>query len=565
MSKNLILIGLIFQLSMCTSQHDSEDGENREDSKVTRPFTWKGATIYFLMTDRFNNGDVSNDQQFNRVPDGGVLRSFMGGDLKGITAKIKEGYFDKLGINAIWFTPVVEQIHQRTDEGFGGSYAFHGYWTRDWTALDPNFGSMNDLRELVEMAHAHEIRILLDVVINHTGPVTTQDTVWPDGWVRTGPRCINTDYETTVGCALTDNLPDIRTESDQPVQLPEFLITKWETEGRLDQELKELDDFFARTGYPRAPRFYIIKWLCDYIRELGVDGFRVDTTKHTEASIWAELKKEILIAYEEWKANNPDKMIDDRPFFMVGEVFGYSLSNYRNYDYSDVVVDFFDFGFESLINFGFKSDAAGSYDSLFSNYSAYLNSPDMEGASVLNYVTSHDDSEPFDSRRAKVFEAGTKLLLCPGAAQVYYGDETSRPLIIEGALGDATLRSFMNWSDLERNIEVNGTATQEILGHWQKLGQFRRNHMSVGAGIHTRIQDNPYVFSRTLDENGIQDQVVVGLDLPSGRKVIPVMDIFDNGSQVLDYYSEEVYEVQQGQVIVDSPFDIVLLAVSNSS
>ena len=122
----------------------------------------------------------------------------------------------------------------------------------------------------------------------------------------------------------------------------------------------------------------------------------------------------------------------------------------------------------------------------------------------------------------------------------------------------------MNWSDLERNNVVNGVATQEVLGHWQKLGRFRRDHMSVGAGIHARIQDNPYVFSRTLKKKGILDQVVVGLDLPSGRKVVPVLDIFDNGSQVLDYYSDEVYEVQEGQVIVDSPHDIVLLGSTNN-
>jgi alpha-amylase len=61
--------------------------------------------------------------------------------IKGITKKIDEGYFDKLGINAIWFTPIVEQIHDAVDEGTGLSYPFHGYWARDWTALDPNFGT----------------------------------------------------------------------------------------------------------------------------------------------------------------------------------------------------------------------------------------------------------------------------------------------------------------------------------------------------------------------------------------------------------------------------------------
>jgi alpha-amylase len=98
------------------------------------PFVWEAASVYFLMTDRFYNGDKSNDTNFNRTKlreNYVVLK-----DIKGITKKIDEGYFDKLGINAIWFTPIVEQIHGAVDEGTGLSYPFHGYWARDWTALD---------------------------------------------------------------------------------------------------------------------------------------------------------------------------------------------------------------------------------------------------------------------------------------------------------------------------------------------------------------------------------------------------------------------------------------------
>jgi alpha-amylase len=102
------------------------------------------------MTDRFNNGDKSNDLNYDRTKTAGKLRGFEGGDIKGISKKIDEGYFDKLGINAIWFTPIVEQIHDAVDEGTGLSYGFHGYWTRDWTALDPNFGTKEDLANLVQ-------------------------------------------------------------------------------------------------------------------------------------------------------------------------------------------------------------------------------------------------------------------------------------------------------------------------------------------------------------------------------------------------------------------------------
>ncbi|HRN99792.1 MAG TPA: alpha-amylase family glycosyl hydrolase, partial [Flavobacterium sp.] len=109
------------------------------------PFVWENANVYFLLTDRFHNGDTQNDVNFARTQTAGKLRGFEGGDLRGIIKKIDEGYFDKLGVTAIWFTPVVEQIHEGTDEGTGLSYGFHGYWTRDWTKLDPNFGSDADL------------------------------------------------------------------------------------------------------------------------------------------------------------------------------------------------------------------------------------------------------------------------------------------------------------------------------------------------------------------------------------------------------------------------------------
>ncbi|NOR27084.1 MAG: alpha-amylase, partial [Lutibacter sp.] len=133
---------------------------NISSSDVKTPFVWENANIYFLLTDRFNNADSSNDITFERTKETAVLRGFEGGDIKGITQKIEEGYFNKLGINAIWFTPVVEQVHGAVDEGTGATYGYHGYWAKDWTALDPNFGTMDDLKTLVETAHKNGIRIV---------------------------------------------------------------------------------------------------------------------------------------------------------------------------------------------------------------------------------------------------------------------------------------------------------------------------------------------------------------------------------------------------------------------
>ncbi len=514
--------------------------------------------MYFLLTDRFYNGDTRNDLNFGRTTPPGKLRGFMGGDIRGITQKIEDGYFDRLGVSAIWFTPVVEQIHDSVDEGTGVSFGFHGYWTKDWTRLDPNFGTEKDLAELVDKAHRRGIRVVLDGVINHTGPVTEKDPVWPAGWARTGPQCTYTGYTSTIPCTLVKNLPDIKTERNEPVELPPFLLEKWKTEGRLERELAELDAFFKRTGYPRAPRYYIIKWLTDYIRKYGVDGYRCDTAKHIEESVWAELRKEADIAFREWKTAHPGKVLDNNEFYMVGEVYGYGISGGRYYDFGDKKVDYFAQGFNSLINFELKSDARNNYEAVFSKYSNLLQNQ-LRGKSVLNYLSSHDDGGPFDKARAKPIEAGNLLLLCPGAAQIYYGDETSRPLDIPGTEGDATLRAFMNWDELAANTVRGGHPVPEILGHWQKLGRFRNAHPAVGAGVHTQLSATPYWFKREFKSGAFTDAVVVGLDLPKGQNSIPVSGIFAEGATVQDYYSGQQLTVQAGKITLTTNSGIILL------
>ncbi len=517
------------------------------------PFVWQGANIYFLLTDRFNNGNPENDLNFNRTNETAPLRGFMGGDIQGITDKIEEGYFSKLGVNAIWFTPVVEQIHGDTDEGTGNTYAYHGYWAKDWTAIDPNFGTKKDLENFVKAAHKKNIRVLMDVVINHTGPVTDEDPVWPEDWVRTKPVCESTNYETTTNCTLVANLPDIYTESDEVVELPDALLAKWKDEGRLSNELDELQLFFERTGYPRAPRFYIIKWLTDYVNDLGIDGFRIDTVKHADEKTWLELYTEASNAFETWKKKHPEDVLDDTPFYMVGEVYGYEISNDRKYDFGDKTVDYFDYGFESLINFELKYDAKKSYETIFKKYNRILNS-ELKNKGVLNYMTSHDDPEPFDKDRKRPYYMANVLFLTPGTSQIYYGDESARDLTIENTEGDATLRSFMNWQEIDSLQE-----SKNILSHWQKLGSFRANHPAIGAGRHKRLGKKPYVFSRTYVSGDYKDKVVVGLDLPKGKKALWVKGFFGDGTKLYDTYSETYVEVKNGKVILENDNNIALL------
>ena len=535
---------------------------NCEDKKKTEPvkeiasntekvFVWEGANIYFLLTDRFNNGDTSNDINFERSLETGKLRGFEGGDIKGVTQKIEEGYFTDLGINAIWMTPIVEQIHGGTDEGTGVTYGYHGYWAKDWTNIDPNYGTKEDLKKLVEVAHENGIRVVLDAVINHTGPATEKDPVWPSDWVRTSPQCKYDNYENTITCTLVKNLPDIKTESNEEVDLPPQLVEKWKNEGRYEQEVAELDAFFKRTGHQRSPRFYIIKWLTDYITEFGIDGYRCDTVKHTEEYVWQEFKTECDFAFTEYKKSNQDKVLDDNDFYLVGEVYNYGISGGKYFDFGDKKVNYYDNMFTQQINFEFKLNAKElSYETLFRKYDYKLNN-DLKGYSVLNYLSSHDDGQPFDPKREKPIETATKLLLTPGASQVYYGDEMARLLIVENAVGDANLRSNMDWNEM--------TPKQEILNHWYKLGQFRKNHPSVGAGIHKMVSQVPYIFNRTYSKGDYYDAVVVGLDLPKGENNIDVSTVFKNGDKLQDYYSGVKYVVNNGKVTTNSGHNIVLL------
>jgi len=550
-NKNLNFLTLLLLSLLMTSCG------NEKMDKAEAPFVWEAANVYFMLTDRFHNGDTSNDTHFGRDSETGVLRGFEGGDLKGISQKIEEGYFDRLGVNAIWMTPLMEQVHGYVDEGTGVTYGYHGYWMKDWTVLDPNFGTKEDLKQMIETAHAHGIRVLLDAVINHTGPSTELDPAWESEWVRTHPACTYKNYETTVSCTLVENLPDLKTESNQNVSLPKELVAKWKSEGRYQDEMNELKVFFERTGLPKAPRFYIMKWLTDYIEEFGIDGYRVDTVKHTEESIWKEFKELCNHSFGVWKKNNPEKVLDDNDFFTVAEVYNFNISTATAFDFGDKKVNYYENGFNSVINFEFKYNAKSSYEELFSRYSTILND-ELKGKSVMNYFTSHDDGQPFDAKREKNYESAIKLLLTPGISQIYYGDESDRPLIIENTNGDATLRSLMNWDAIE-----NAKETQQKIAHWGKLGNFRTQHPSVGAGVHKMITEKPYSFSRIYKNNTYEDRVVVGLDQSKGVKKLIVGSVFEDGSVLFDEYSNSEVTVRNGSVEVDSPFDIVLLALKN--
>ncbi len=149
----------------------------RAETDAPAPFDWHNATVYFVLTDRFENGDPSNDQSYGRHKDGmAEIGTFHGGDLRGLTNKLD--YLQQLGVNALWisaqpskFTAGSAAVQKAISRIMPTTVITH----QDWTNLDANMGNEADLRTLVDSAHQRGIRILFDVVMNHTGYATLAD------------------------------------------------------------------------------------------------------------------------------------------------------------------------------------------------------------------------------------------------------------------------------------------------------------------------------------------------------------------------------------------------------
>ncbi|KFI13450.1 alpha-amylase [Vibrio sp. B183] len=497
--------------------------EQADASASSAQFDYRNANIYFAMVDRFNNGDRSNDHSYGRKKDGKQeIGTFHGGDLKGLTEKLD--YIQSLGTDVIWLSPIVEQVHGFVGGGEKGSfpfYSYHGYWTRDFTKIDQNFGNEEDLKQLVTEAHKRGMRIFLDAVFNHSGYSTLADLQfdninvvntenmpdkwqdwapksgqnwhsfndsvdytssnwhqwWGKDWVRAGLPGYSKPGSSDITMTLA-GLPDFLTESEQHVTPPEWLLNNPGTRVQVRESYIVSD--------------YLIEWQTDWVKRFGIDGFRVDTVKHVEGDVWKRLKNEATKSLEQWRANNNQI---GQPFWMMGEVWGHSA--YRS-PYADQ-------GFDALINFDMQKKldkAAACLSQMQETYQNYADSmqetPDF---TPVSYMSSHD-TELFFSR-FNSFEmqrnAANALLLSPGAVQVYYGDEVGRDL---GPYADdfhQGTRSDMLW-ELSKE-------RQQLLKHWQTLGQFRQSHPAIGAGVHEEIGNNSaYVFSRSLEG----DTVVVG-------------------------------------------------------
>lgn len=561
---------------------DSDSSSIKVKEVSTDYFTWDNVNAYFVLTDRFANGDSSNDHSYSRKNDlsgDENVATFHGGDIKGLTQNMD--YFKKLGINAIWITAPYEQAHGWVS-GKGQKfphYAFHGYYTLDWTFMDRNMGTIDEFREFVQTCHANGIRVIMDVVMNHVGYNNRQDMItykygnktshtdgwlekvggvwnandsinesdwknnslwdsWWGPWIRSFGYAGGSEYGGSCG-----GLPDVKSEvADTSIGIAPVLKTKWAAEDNASYDKWRVPavanvDWWGKSGNWRTNQTariveYQCVWLSSWVREFGVDGFRCDTAKHVEPQYWGMLKAACSDALKKWRADsskvdNSGAKDWDEDFWMTGECWGWTATGGGGEYYNQGK-------FDSMVNFSFNGQNSwdGNYrqnypqESAWGSYLNINNNGDSDGNgnrdNVLTYISSHDTGL---TRVGSQYEVGTGLVLLPGGVQIFYGDESSRPKAYTGCGdGDMMTRGDMNLDEAK---------TSGVTAHWGKVGNFRKYNPAVGAGKGSACK-------RTYGDN----KVAIGVNGAS----VDVSGLFTDDTLVYNWYDGTSATVSGGKV-----------------
>lgn len=447
-----------------------EDGKVITDvSRLTRSDK-HAMIIYFMMVDRFMNRDRSNDAPL-KDKDVDPKLNFHGGDLSGIIQKVSDGYFNKLGINTLWISPITQNPldawyeYPPPHRKFSG---YHGYWPVTLTTIDTRFGNPDEFRKLVSVAHAQNMNVILDYVSNH---VHQESDIYKN----------HPDWATPL--ILPNKQKNIRLWNEQRLTtwFDEFLPT-------LDLSKPEVYEMMSDSA---------LFW----IREYDLDGFRHDATKHTPEIYWRTLTKKI---------NEQVVIPENRTIYQIGETFG-SRDLIRSYVNPGMLDAQFDFGvYFDAVN-AFSKDNSSLKDlnqSLQESFSYYGNH------SLMGNITGNQDLTRFISLASGAIspgenaaEAGWKRdiqvkditgyskltsliafnMTIPGIPIIYYGDEFGMP-----GGGDPDNRRMMRFDSLSppenRTLETAG-----------KLINLRRNSMPLIYGDFSTLQvsEKTYVYLRS--------------------------------------------------------------------
>lgn len=527
-------------------------------------FDWGGATVYFVITDRFENGDPSNDINYGRIVDYGSEQlnaaTFHGGDFKGMLAKAKEGYFTQMGIDVVWLTDVYEQIHGWMS-GSGEindfpHYGYHGYYPLDYTQIDKNYGTVDEFRELVDTLHSQGIRVMLGANLNDPGYPTLLDAVqlgfaqtglteqeaarhirdWSfdrffekrlewDGWYgRDWIRMPDENWDETNPLEATlYGMPDFKDESDSVVSIPDFLKRKWNAEGSANDPWVNPSARPLRVDHEWSPAQYVIAWIASWVEEFGIDGFRCDIVENVGLRRWAELNQACNAALARWRENHPDDPASkwDEKFFMTGDFEPSGIEYKPRYAAA---------GFSNMVNCNFPK--LGDLDGIVYTWQSYSDSiaahPGWFPFSYLN--NSYHREADMDN----MVDCATTLLLAPGAVQIFYGDESGRGLSDARYNVDSNqaFRSDMNWASVD----------SALLAHFRQLGKIRKTYPVIGTGRQRTIDSHTCV-------RGEGDEAVLLKVKPYADVPVNVAGIFADGDAVVELYSGQTATVKDGAVV----------------
>lgn len=458
-----------------------------------KDFDWDESVIYFMVTDRFFDGNESNNaangEQTYGKDNAGL---YHGGDFAGITQKLD--YLEDLGINTIWITPIVENIPGVTVTGEGSSdvpynAAFHGYWASDFTKLNPALGTEEEFKTLISKAHSRGIRIMVDIVVNHAG----YDTDFGD-MIRSGDDIVSgSDQKDSLS-----NLPDFRTEDP-------------------------------------AVSAQLVKWQTQWVKDYGIDYFRVDTVKHVENDTWAELKNALTEA--------------DPNFKMIGEYAGGGYASNGNTLGTGEMDSDLDFDFNDQAT-SFIYGNISSVENFLTARNDALNNTYMTG----QFLGSHDE----DGFKQKLLDAGmseeratemamiaaTLQITAKGQPVIYYGEE----------VGQTGLNNYpyqTNRYDFDWSLVNDENKTYQ---HYKKLLAIRKAYTDVFArGTRTAVtssdEDGYDVVAREYQGT----KLYVGMNLQSDELKLSIPVSESNDSVMTDLYTGKAYVVNNGIVEVTIP------------
>ena len=452
-------------------------------------------SIYFVMTDRYANGDVTNDR-------GGATGDysltgydptsdsyFHGGDLKGLTGGCTTGEgvarIKKLGFTTIWITPPFKQEWVQ-----GNSAAYHGYWINDFLTIDPHWGTNADFKAFVDCAQSQGIKVVLDIVMNHTGDVISYN--------GSGKASIPAGRQNAKNPAWLNKLTNYNNRGD---------VRDWN-----DKFWAQNGDFFGLDDIKTTNQEVIDGFAEVYsywVNEYGVDGFRVDTAKHVDDAFLGKWWPKVLAATKVKKPN----------LFAFGEVFDSS---------QDVLSAFMrNRGLPSVLDFGFQADAiqyaggdgdAGNLNFVLRQDDKYTTAS-RNAYNLVTFLGNHDmgrvanlllkNGAKTDTLLASTLFAHDLMFLNRGTPTVYYGDEIG--MIGSGGEKAARQNMFSTQNvEWQREARVTGgpigtknglaDTTNPILVRIQELNALRTKYPAIATGAQiVRGADGPIMVSSRID------------------------------------------------------------------